>query len=86
MRVKIREVLSRMLIKMISEPISKDDCLMTFEEWEGGVKCTAYTDDDGYGYWSDGEVKFVNLGRVYPSDWKAGKWKNNASHIVWYNK
>lgn len=57
---------------------------MTIREFIAAVKCKAYVDSDGFGYYcvnglqSDVEVK--------PSDVVDGEWDKRFTHVNWFNK
>jgi hypothetical protein len=58
--------------------------LMTMEHFKGNVECGGFIDYDGYGYYSDGKKK-SNI-TVYPSDIVSGQYRDDFTHVVWYNR
>jgi hypothetical protein len=63
-----------------------DDCgdHLPLGEWIDCVKCGAFIDYDGFGYYAT-ETQETNV-RVIPSDVANGKIDTTWTHIVWYNR
>ena len=59
--------------------------LMTMHEFVESVNCTALTDYDGYGCYSDG-VYEDTLNEIYPSMVDNDTIDLDKTHIIWYNK
>ncbi len=79
---------------MTPKPLEKDDSmedlslhlhsgdLLTREEFEDGVDCTCFTDDDGFGYAVYGDK--IDVSRdISPSD---ATFPDGMTHVLWFNK
>lgn len=62
------------------KPIPEQGTLMSLAEFQDDVRDGALTDEDGYGYYSDG--KFMYEITVVPSD----RVDTSFSHVLWLNK
>jgi hypothetical protein len=61
------------------EPIPDYARIMTVEEWVGGLESTAFTPDDGSGYWATEKIMDRNCDAFDKKpDW--------ATHVAWFNK
>lgn len=68
------------------DEISEYDCHLIIDDFVNSVKCGAYTDDDGFGYYATADKVsniVVNLGDIEYNEDERPKW---ATHIVWYNR
>lgn len=67
-----------------------DGDLMTLEEWENGVECGLFIDDDGYGFFCYPETGHLSDDWcVYPSDIGTLRYKAQRvqwTHILWFNR
>ena len=61
-----------------------DGDLLTIEEFKNGVEGGFFTDDDGYGYYATETTKSDIY--VYPSDFTEGIYRDDFTHIIWFNK
>lgn len=68
-----------------SEPLDHIGHLMTVGEWLAGIYSKMFTDWDGYGYFSDGEVMFTNE-RIVPSQYMKNPIPKHFTHVMWYNR
>lgn len=72
---------------MKSEPISSWTFVMPLAEFVANVKCGAFTDYDGFGYYSNGIVEFsehpVNLFKILNN---TDPLNDTFTHVCWYNK
>lgn len=59
-------------------------CLMTREDYEGGVECGGLTDYDGCGDLAT--ATHVSDVTICPSDTEDYTWPEWATHVCWYNK
>ena len=74
--------------KSKGQPIEIGDHLMTMEEWLECVDCGGFIDYDGYGYLSDGKLKYPDH-QIWPSDVERLGDKFNPkqfTHVVWFNR
>jgi hypothetical protein len=69
---------------LMTEPLDSDDDLFTLEMFIDACKNHSLIDDDGYGCYSNGKVKFPDK-VVYPSDVEKGRVRG-FSHVVWFNR
>jgi hypothetical protein len=74
----------RMLIEPSMELIPEYGDHMTIVSFIDNCKAGGFIDYDGSGnYATDKEMSDIS---VYPSDIKAGKYRKDFTHIVWFNK
>jgi len=67
------------------EPIVKyNDDVYTLKEFIEMCKSGGFVDSDGFGVYAF-EDKKSDI-KIYPSDIRGGKIRNDFTHIVWYNK
>ena len=57
---------------------------MTMEEFIQSCRYHMFTDDDGFGKYATKD-KVSNI-CIYPSDIAMGIYRNDFTHVVWYNK
>lgn len=68
---------------MYSDPVSKDDHIMTVEEFREAVRTGGFVDYDGFGCAvKDGLEDPKNF--IYPS--QVENIPEDATHIVWFNR
>ena len=58
--------------------------MMTLEDFIGSCQCGGFIDDDGFGYYSDGERETDIT--IHPSDVMLGEYRKDFTHVCWYNK
>ena len=56
----------------------------TLDEFISRVNGGAFIDDDGYGYYATDNGKSDIT--VYPSDIKENIYRNDFTHIIWFNR
>lgn len=66
-------------------PIPDYGDLFTLKEFIDQCLYGCFTDDDGSGYYSDGEIYFAGE-PANPSDLVAGHIRKDRSHVMWFNK
>lgn len=58
--------------------------LYTLENFISNVKSGAFIDDDGWGYYATETTKSdIN---IYPSDISENIYRNDFTHIIWFNR
>lgn len=68
--------------KMNEQPEYGD--LMTMEDFKNNVDCGGFIDSDGSGsYATEKEESNIN---IFPSDIKEGIYRDDFTHVMWYNK
>lgn len=58
--------------------------MFTIEEFKNRVKSGSFIDDDGYGYYATDDSKSDIY--VYPSDFTENIYRDDFSHIIWFNR
>lgn len=58
--------------------------LYSIDVFAAMCKGGSFNDDDGFGVYSDGELK-TNIG-IYPSDITVGNYRKDFGFVIWYNK
>lgn len=69
--------------------VDDPDSIMTLEEWISDVENLIFTDDDGWGYFSDGLFYYPKRGVLYPSNVDCIEEDANEkgfTHVYWINK
>lgn len=59
--------------------------LFTLAEFLEMCQHYCFTNDDGSGYYSDGEIYFAGEDAI-PSDLVAGNVRKDRTHVMWFNK
>lgn len=70
---------------MKKEPISEYGDVMSLEQWRGAVGCGCFIDYDGFGYYSDGIVMFIEHVAL-PSEVGTVTPPAETTHVVWFNR
>ena len=60
------------------------ECLMTFEEFKDCCESGGFIDYDGSGRY--GNATHESNIPIYPSDIMSGEFRNDFTHVYWYNK
>ena len=69
--------------KLVSERYKKFR-FKTIEEFKNEVEGGLFIDDDGYGYYATDTTKSDIY--VYPSDFTENIYRDDFTHIIWFNR
>lgn len=74
----------RVLVDPILSEWDETGDMMTLNNFEAYCKGGGFIDYDGHGMYSDGEKESDII--IYPSDIKAGNYRKDFTHVIWYNR
>jgi hypothetical protein len=74
----------RKIMPFVLKDHDKDGDLMTIEEFKKYCKSGGFIDYDGSGNYATA-IQESNIS-IYPSDIEEGVYRNDFTHVVWYNR